>query len=173
VLIEPVPEYHRRALRERPRSTVVHCALVPPEQAGEQVRIRHAGTMSMVDGARGSEGRDEAYLASALLFAEDGYDAWAPGRTLSDVLGELKVPEVDLLSLDLEGFESRALEGLDLERHRPRHILVEVQDERSLRAVTDRLAAWYGYAGQTSPRDAFFTRLDVSSSGQGRPAAVE
>jgi FkbM family methyltransferase len=172
VLVEPVHEYYRRALRERPRSAVVHCALVPPEQAGEQIRIRHAGTMSIVEGARGSDGKDEAYLASALLFAEDGYDAWAPGRTLSDVLDELNVPEVDLLSLDLEGFESRALEGLDLERHRPRHILVEVQDESNLRAVADRLGAWYGSPAQTSPRDALFTRLDVYSSGQESPAAT-
>jgi hypothetical protein len=161
LLVEPVAEYHRRALRDRPMSAVVRCALVPPDQAGQQIRLRHAGTMSIVDGARGSRQGDDAYVASALLFDDDGYDAWAPGRTLTELLDELGAPEVDLLSLDLEGFESRALEGLDLERHRPRHILVEVQDDRSLRAVAEQLGVLYEQAVLISPRDALFTRRDL------------
>jgi hypothetical protein len=34
---------------------------------------------------------------------------------------------VDLLSLDVEGYELPALKGLDLRRHQPRYVLVEAR----------------------------------------------
>jgi hypothetical protein len=46
-------------------------------------------------------------------------------RTLDDVLTEANAPRIDLLSLDTEGNELDVLRGLDLDRHRPRLILIE------------------------------------------------
>jgi FkbM family methyltransferase len=160
VLIEPIPQLARIARKERPRSRVINCALVPPVQSGQRVRVHYAGTMSIVAGARGDERDDAAYLDSALLFPRDGYQVEVWGRTLSDVLDDAGAPEVDLLSLDLEGFEAQALAGLDLERHAPRFILVEVQDDERRRAVTERLADRYRLAERMSAKDLLFARLD-------------
>lgn len=160
VLVEPIPQLYRIARRQRPRARVFNCALVAPEQAGRPVRMHYAGTMSIVEGARGDRHRDATYLDSALLFRSDGYDVQVPGRTLSDVLDEAAAPEVDLLSLDLEGFEPQALAGLDLDRHAPRFIIIEVQDDERLRAVTARLEGRYRQAERMSAKDLLFARLD-------------
>lgn len=160
VLVEPIPELYRIARKQRSRSRVVNCALVSPEQAGRPVRMRYAGTMSIAEGARGNEPADNAYLDSALLFRHDGYEVRIPGRTLTEVLDESGAPEVDLLSLDLEGFEAQALAGLDLDRHAPRYILVEVQDDERLRAVEVRLEGRYRQAERISSKDVLFARLD-------------
>jgi hypothetical protein len=45
------------------------------------------------------------------------------------------------MSLDLEGYEASALRGLDLERHRPALLLVEISRDR--RAIDDLLDAAY------------------------------
>ena len=125
--------------------------------------MRYAGTMSIVEGARGNQRADAAYLDSALLFPHDGYEVQVPGRTLSEVLDEIGAPEVDLLSLDLEGFEPQALAGLDLDRHTPRFILVEVQDDMRRRAVAEQLEGRYRQAERISAKDVLFARLDQAS----------
>lgn len=164
VLVEPIPHLYRIACRQRPRSRVFNCALVSPECAGRPVRMHFAGTMSIVAGARGDQYQDAAYLDSALLFPHDGHEVQVPGRTLSDVLDEAGAPEVDLLSLDLEGFEPQALAGLDIDRHAPRFILVEVQDDERLHAVTARLGGQYRQAERMSSKDVLFARLDQAAN---------
>ncbi len=56
------------------------------------------------------------------------YGVEAPARTLSEILDSSGVRRIDLLSLDVESFEPQALEGLDLDRHAPDHLLIEVQE---------------------------------------------
>jgi FkbM family methyltransferase len=162
LLVEPIPELYREAVRNRPGSRVVNCALVPPQVSGQPVQMRYAGTMSIVAGARGGESEDSAYLRSAFAIPEEPYEVSVPGRTLSELLDELDAPEVDLLSLDLEGYEAQALEGLDLERHAPRFILVEVQDPAAERATAEVLGHRYRTLERLSPMDVLFGRVDVS-----------
>jgi hypothetical protein len=56
-------------------------------------------------------------------------------RTLSSLLDERGSPKVDFFSLDVEGYEIPVLQGMDLNRHRPRLILVETKDLHSVLAV--------------------------------------
>ena len=158
LLVEPIPELHREAVRERPASRVVNCALVPPERSGQHVRLRYAGTMSIVAGARGDDRADDAYLESAFAIPEEPYDVDVPGRTLTELLDEMKAPEVSLLSLDLEGYEAQALRGLELTRRAPRFILVEVVDATARKAVEAVLGDRYRLEEWLSPMDALFAR---------------
>lgn len=158
LLVEAVPELHGWAVRQRPGSTVVNCALVPPDLAGRNVPIHYAGTMSIVSGARGGENGDSAYVEAAMLF-DDGYEVQVPGRTLSEVLDEAGSPEVDFLSLDVEGYEEQALGGLDLGRHAPKLILVEVHTEDHLAAVAGVLGERYRMVDYLTPQDALFELL--------------
>jgi FkbM family methyltransferase len=158
LLVEPIPELHREAVRERPASRVVNCALVPPDKSGQPVRMRYAGTMSIVAGARGDDLTDDAYLESAFAIPERHYSVEVPGRTLTELLDEMEAPEVDILSLDMEGYEPQALRGLDLARRPPRFILVEVTSPSALRAVEGVLGDRYRLAEWLSPTDALFTR---------------
>jgi hypothetical protein len=71
-------------------------------------------------------------------------------RTLSSILAELDATHIDLLSLDVEGYEVEALRGLDTDRHRPRFILVET---KHLPEVLDALRDRYQAIDQLSHHD--------------------
>jgi FkbM family methyltransferase len=46
-------------------------------------------------------------------------------RRLDTILPEIKVEQIDFLSIDVEGWEIEVLEGLDLRKHRPKVVLLE------------------------------------------------
>jgi FkbM family methyltransferase len=162
LLVEPVPALYREARLERPGSHVVNCALVGREHDGSPVSMRYGGLMSIVAGTHGTEQEDREYVAPAFeLGLEDEYTFTVPARTLSSLLDELGAPEVDLLSLDVEGFEPQALSGLDLDRHAPRFILVEIHDMHAGRVpIEDVLGDRYVAVEQLSPLDLLYARAD-------------
>ena len=69
-------------------------------------------------------------------------------------------PEVDLLSLDVEGYEAEVLAGLDLDRHAPRMIVVEVDLRAEAERVQAVLGGRYRPPERLSPVDLLFTRAD-------------
>jgi FkbM family methyltransferase len=160
VLVEPIPELYREAVLERPRARVFNCALVPFDHRGGPVTMRYGGLMSIIAGTRGSEAADEDYVRPAFsLGMESEYAVEVPARTLSSILDEVEAPEVDLLSLDVEGFEADVLRGLDLDRHAPRFVLVEIQDiENGRAAIEDVLRDRYEAVEQLSPIDLLYRR---------------
>ncbi len=170
LLVEPVPELHREALLERPGAHVVNCALVAGDHDGSAVEMRYGGLMSIVSGTHGSEQADRDFIAPAFaLGLEEEYTFSVPARTLSSLLDDLGAPEVDLLSLDVEGFEPQVLRGLDLARHAPRFILVEIHDMASGRApIEDLLGDRYVAVEQLSPLDLLYARSDQPAAQSSR-----
>jgi len=170
LLVEPVPELHREALLERPGAHVVNCALVAGDHDGAPVSMRYGGLMSIVAGTHGSEQADRDFVAPAFaLGLEQEYTFSVPARTLSSLLDELDAPRVDLLSLDVEGFEAQALRGLDLDRHAPRFILVEIHDMRDGRAAVEEvLGDRYVAIEQLSPLDMLYACADEPAAQSSR-----
>lgn len=163
LLVEPMPELAQEARRSRPAATVVECALVGSEDAGPTVRMKFGDLMSMVEGARDA---DWPGLGTVLGW-RDPYEADVPARTLSSLLDELGAPEVDLLSLDVEGYELSALQGLDLDRHAPRYVLVEIHEpERNAAPIDERLSERYVQREWLSPLDVLYVRRDVAGTGE-------
>jgi FkbM family methyltransferase len=158
VLIEPVPQLAAHARRERARAKVFEFALVAPNFPEARVRMRFGGTMSILLS-------DPRLMDGALAHAEEGaaiaevrsYELDVPTSTLSAVLDQSGVGSVDLLSLDVEGHELEVLQGLDLERHTPRFILVEILDEQAAKApIYELLEPRYEFVEQLSERDHLF-----------------
>lgn len=148
-------------VEERPASTVVRAALVPADHAGDSVTMRFAGLMSTVAGPH--EDAWHTDLGRAIGWY-DAYDAEVPARTLSSILDEIGAPEIDLLSLDVEGFEPSVLAGLDLDRHAPRWMLIEVHDEATGRAPIEAvLGDAYVMHERLSPLDLLYRRADVQA----------
>ncbi len=160
LLVEPMPELAAEARLSRPAATVVQCALVSADESKKQIPMRFGDLMSMVDGAREASWPG----LGTMLGWRDSYELMVDARTLSSLLEAMDAPEVDLLSLDVEGFEGPALRGLDLQRHAPRYVLVEIhnasQDQPPIdAALTDR----YVEHGWLSPVDLLYVRRDVAA----------
>jgi FkbM family methyltransferase len=156
ILIEGIPSLARRCARLRPGAVVVNCALVEPELEDELIPMAYGRLTSLVRGARGSARADLALLREGAL-ADEIYEVHVPGRTLSSVVDEIGPARIDLLSLDVEGYELHVLRGLDLERHAPRFILVEVFDEAGRReAVDDLLSPRYELVQLLSHHDLLY-----------------
>jgi FkbM family methyltransferase len=153
MLVEPMSALAIEARRNRPGARVVQCALVAPERSGEVIEMEFADLMSAV---RGTQSEDWIQFGNQLGW-RDPHVEQVPARTLSELLDEAGVSDVTLLSLDIEGYELEALQGLDLTRHRPRWIVVEMHDlERGRREIGGLLADHYEEHCLVSPLDVLF-----------------
>ncbi len=161
VLVEPVPEMAAIARRERPGAQVFSCALVADDVDGATIRMQTGGTMSLVEGAGPSRDFEIAHAREgARLTHRDQHAIEVPARTLSAVLDEAGSPALDLMSLDVEGSEAIALEGLDLDRHAPRFLLVEMLHEEGQRGrIEAALGERYAHEAQLSVWDHLYRRI--------------
>lgn len=90
------------------------------------------------------------------------FDIEVPSATLSGLLDKYGMSQVHLLSLDLEGYERKALEGLDFSRHRPHFILVEA---RYRKEIEQYLAPYYELKDELSHHDLLFQSREHVRSG--------
>jgi FkbM family methyltransferase len=128
LLVEPVPELAALCRRNRPDCLVEEAALVPADHPGGEVEIHACHLMSVVKGGMRTTAEEEAHVRLGAEVQDiTPRLVRAPGRPLSAILDQHGITRVDLLSLDVEGFELPALRGLDFTRHRPRFILVEAR----------------------------------------------
>ncbi|WP_284757531.1 FkbM family methyltransferase [Agrobacterium sp. fls2-241-TYG-188a] len=126
VLIEPSPAIFARCKKNRPLADVINAACVSSSYKGETVRFIDVGLMSMVDGARGSLAEQKQWIQRGETLQElKSTELLVPARSLSSILAERNIERVDLLSLDVEGYELEVLDGLDFSKYRPALIVVE------------------------------------------------
>jgi FkbM family methyltransferase len=173
LLVEPTPHLHREAVLERPGSRVVRAALAGPEQHGCELELEYGGLMTVVADARGSTEDATRYVSEAFALGLEAPGSFtARAATLSSLLDEMDAPEIDLMSLDVEGFEAEALKGLDLDRHAPRFLLVEQHDDARRTAVETILGDRYRRCERLSPHDVLYARDDQRAANGERPPAV-
>lgn len=164
VLVEPMPELAAEARLERPGTPVIEAALVAHDHEGDTVRMVFGDLMTTVAGTHDGDEADWTSAGLALGW-RDPREEDVAARTLSDILDEVGTPEIDLLSLDVEGYEATALRGLDLNRHAPRFLLIEMHDVDAMRPEIDEvLGDGYVFADRLSPVDVLYVRADVAAS---------
>jgi FkbM family methyltransferase len=135
MLIEPVAELAAKCRANRPRCIVENCALVSADYRKADVSLRYANLMTVVEGAFKSKDAEDEHVATGCDIQEiSTYALQAPATTLSALLDKHGVRKVDFLSLDVEGYELNALQGLDLKRHAPRFMLVEARSREEIDA---------------------------------------
>ena len=139
VLVEAIPELYQRCVKARKQAQVYQCALVAEALEDDTVTMEYANLMSLVKGAQKSADADEAHLHHATTVQPDvrRYQVEVPARTLTQILDHARVDHIDLLSLDVEGYELQALQGLDLRRYRPSYLLVEANFRSEIDAHLD------------------------------------
>lgn len=128
LLVEPVPELAAECRRNRPRCVVESVALVPFGFPSPTVEMRFCNLMSLVKGAMRSDQEELAHIEKGCAVQHiQTRELTVPTATLSSLLDKHGIERVDLLSLDVEGFELQVLKGIDFRRHAPAHILVEAR----------------------------------------------
>jgi FkbM family methyltransferase len=166
LLIEPIPGLARQCKANRPRAKVEECALVSEGFPGSTVEMEYYGLMSLVCGARGTEEKDKAHktMGRQCCLGPDElpYSITVRARSLSSVLDAHGIHQVDLLSLDVEGYEGQVLRGLDFKRHAPQYLLVEVNN---LSDVEQALGGRYELIAKLSDERSHHDRLYRFSEG--------
>lgn len=120
ILIEPNRALSDWLAKERPGSKVYNVACSSPGKVGSaELKIPY-----LADGKI-----DTGKAALEVEIDHAGFPAYRIETvkvvTLDSILDENKVGRIDLLSIDVEGTELDVLRGFDLERYRPRLILLE------------------------------------------------
>ena len=164
ILVEPMPDLARLARRQRPGARIVQCALVARDFPGDSIEMEFGDLMTTVSHPDAREWTGPGLVQGW----RDHRTEQVPARRLGAVLDEAGAPPIDLLSLDVEGYEAQALDGLDLDRHAPAWILVEMHDlDRGRERIAPILNGRYEEHVQLSPLDVLYRRRDVSA----RPSA--
>jgi len=153
VLVEGIPMLSEECRRLRTRSIVHNCALVEPGFADEHVTMTYSDLRSLIVGS-------EPDMEELALKDGETYEVTVPARTLDDVLRESGISQLDFVSLDLEGFEAPALRGLDLERHRPTWMLIEIAGGGGREAVEQVIGDRYDVVEELSPGDVLYRRRE-------------
>ncbi len=154
LLVEPVPELAERCRKNRPNSIVESAALVSFDFKEPTIEMRYCNLMSLVKGAMKSEAEELEHIRAGSAVQEiETRELTVNTATLSSLLDKHHIGHVDLLSLDVEGFELNALKGLDLERHAPQHILVEARYREEIDAY---LLSRYRVVAELSHHDVLY-----------------
>jgi len=133
VLIEPCPHLYLACRKRRGRNNAVYCnACVDFDYDRKYVDMIYAGPMTISESLEKDIEDESAFLARGSSLLPDGESPFAFGAvaaTLTGILDDADAPEsIDLLSLDVEGAELAVLRGIDFQRYRFGHILVECRD---------------------------------------------
>lgn len=134
LLVEALPEAAAKCRESRPGSQVVHAAVSKRGSSGTTTFSEAVGA-----GVFSSIEMDAAHERLAREHADEVRRIEVPVTTFDDLLAEHD-GAIDALVLDVEGGEIDALDGFDLDRYRPRVMLIEdnVRDGKLAAAVTAR-----------------------------------
>ena len=114
--VEPNPHFHALLIEQRSRDKNFCVAI--GEQPGTATYYEVVGTgLSTCDPDYAEKARRKGYSV---------IEHQIEIRTLSDIFSELRPPAIDLLKIDVEGWEERVLKGNDWTRDRPSVIVIEV-----------------------------------------------
>jgi FkbM family methyltransferase len=128
ILIEPVPRLHARCVKNRKDSLCVNAALVSPVESGKTIELIDVDLMTQVKLSRSFKASEESLKAAEKVQGIKRREISITGRTLSEIIEDSPFQTIDLLSLDVEGFEMEVLQGITIESHFPKWILIETSN---------------------------------------------
>ena len=145
VIIEPVPKMYEICKKNRPKSTIYCYAAGSRIAENSTLKILDVGPMSII--------KDDAL----------DYEGWAAGaekilklnreelvvtsRTLDSILDshfkQFGTKKINLLVIDVEGFELEVLDGFSVEKYLPDFILIEIIDLKRKHHIDELFQKFY------------------------------
>lgn len=154
ILIEPLPREFAECKNNRSRASIYeNCALVADESTKE-IEMRYFpecyGLLSIVN--------EEKYFGNIVHAMEAGEPIKVKTRTLNAILEEHKerIQQIDLLVLDVEGYELEAIKGIDFNKWNITYLLIEEREENDI--IRNYLSEWYEKIGKISEKDYLYIR---------------
>jgi len=114
--IEPLPDFHQAFVEQRPRD--INLALAAGSSDGSL-------TLYDVTDVNGWASPERAVADEHRAAGHEVRELMVPVRTLVSICAEHVQGEIHFLKIDVEGFESEVLRGMDFERWRPWVLVVE------------------------------------------------
>lgn len=138
ICIEAHPEYADQCVRNRPESICIHGACIGDNRGRVTFYTEREGLFSSLSSDTGPARR---HYRHSLGQPFGGFQVIeVPGLTLDSALMDICRP-IDLVSIDVEGSELDVLAGLDLEKYRPRVLLVEANSAPAARQMDHYLSS--------------------------------
>lgn len=117
LLVEPIPALVEEIRKQR-SSPVVNCAVSEKEGTASFFVAENVEQMSTLDLT--SDRRDWIEQVGGAI-----KEITVRTATLDSLLAEAAFPEIQFITIDVEGHELAVLEGFSLEKHRPRVVIIE------------------------------------------------
>jgi FkbM family methyltransferase len=119
ILIEPSFGSYQDCIKNRPKSVCINAACVSDEYNSDTISGDFNNvTMASVGGLRTAN-----YLG---IEVDKNILKTVPALTLNSILDSNNCTNIDFLSLDAEGYELEILKGLNLNKYRPKYMLIEI-----------------------------------------------
>ena len=135
ICVEAFPLYFNLCVRNRPGSKCHHAACLDGDRGMVDFRAERGGLFCGVE-------VDENAVANYYRVASVPFDGFrsikVPSSSVDALLPE-GAGEIDFASIDVEGTELAVLAGFNLERHRPRILVIEANTPTQRQAVDDHL----------------------------------
>jgi FkbM family methyltransferase len=162
ICIEPNPIIFSYLQRHRPNSTNIQVAITgdPTAQSvsfyAEEIGVLSGCTLDIEDVKRRYDARGLTYKAPK--------EIEVPASTLNGILEKQKVKpcEIDIVSIDVEGFEIAVLEGFDIEKYEPSLLIIEANIEKDKISILSHFSAlkMYRFLGNNR-QNLFFIKKSV------------
>jgi len=129
IMIEPIPALHKKCLLNRPYDISECAALVEPSKTGTNVKLSYANLMTTTKDAFNNpkDFEDHIKVGCEIQGNISSFEFEAPGLTIDEIVIRHKIDCIDFLSLDVEGYEAQALQGINFSSIKPKFILVEAR----------------------------------------------
>lgn len=138
LLIEAIPALAEKCRQNRSGCIVENCALVSSDYHQKSVDIIYCNLMSIIKGPNNIIENELNHVNAGKQYLPEGeeiYTITVPVATLSNVLDKYKIKGADFLSLDVEGYETQVLKGIDFRRHHFEYILIESRNRKDIEAI--------------------------------------
>ena len=133
ICIEAHEDYIDLIKKNRPNSIVCHCAVGEREEEGVTFYANSRGSLSTLN-----PNMEEEFRSKFPLYFNGFIEKKVDKKTLDSICEYYNIHKIDILSIDIEGYEVEALKGLTIKKYMPKVLLVEsssIEEEELLDSI--------------------------------------
>jgi len=140
IIVEPLPIY-KICKKNRKKSVIYNCALSNPGMEGKKIEIINCGCLSFINDKQ--KDRLEWASKNKISLKSKNKKVSTIAHTLNFILDNYfskhDLKEIDLLVIDVETYEWEVLMGINLDKYKPKFILIEIHKKNCFDRIKNLL----------------------------------